>query len=300
MQSVRTVLVVAMASATAICIVIAQRRLVPTPKGWMPAIRMAALGFIACLVGVIAVDALLIAGVRAALRIASREYPGLIPVRLDDSQRRQGEWKARLADGQRTQQEGLGKPFNLEFAEAITGRPVSMTALRGKVVVVDFGATDRGPLWTAELSRLKRLYVEYHPKGVEFIGVSLDRRAVDGGLEALTTFVAREQIPWPQFHEGSDLECAANRPAPADRLLASILAYEGLDSHGVTPRTAASEFALSWGIKFSPRRFPHRRRGQALFDRGPGPARDIDPATAGEVQWLFGSQVSRHGPPSPG
>jgi hypothetical protein len=255
-QSVRTSLSLASASAIAICLVIAQRRFVATPRPWMATIRVAALGFIACLAGVITVDAFLIAGLRTALahRIAL-EYPGLIPERLDDGQRSQREHEARLVEGQRRQVEGLGKPFDLEFADAITGRPISLTTVRGKVVVVDFWASDRGPFWSAGLSELKRLYAEYHPKGVEFIGVSLDRRAVDGGLVDLKSFVAREQTPWPQFHEGSDSELAAKTPPPADRLLASVLSFEGVDSNRIIPRTAASEFALSWGIGSLPADF---------------------------------------------
>jgi RNA polymerase sigma factor (sigma-70 family) len=249
-RSVQAVLAVALASATAVSIVIAQRRLVRTPKPWTATIRLAALGFIACLAGVIAVDTLLITSLRSALaHRLTMEYPGSIAQRLDNGQRMQESWEAQLVEGQRRQREDQGKPFNIEFADAITGRPVSMTALRGKVVVIDFWATDRGPLWSAELSKLKRLYDEYHPKGVEFIGVSLDRRAEDGGLAALKTFVAREQVPWPQYHEGSDLERSANRRAPADRLLESVLAYEGFESR-VAPHTSASEFALSWGIGF--------------------------------------------------
>ena len=182
----------------------------------MATIRVAALGFIACLAGVITVDAFLIAGLRTALahRIAL-EYSGLIPDRLDDGQRSQREHEARLDEGRRRQVECLGKPFNLEFADAITGHPISLTTVRGKVVVVDFGATDRGPLWTAELSKLKRLYAEYHPNGVEFIGVSLDRRAVDGGLVDLKCRLLLANRPLgPNFMRGQTQARSETLPAP--------------------------------------------------------------------------------------
>jgi RNA polymerase sigma factor (sigma-70 family) len=255
-QNAWTGLAFALASATAIYLVIANRRLTATPRPWMATIRLAALGFIACLAGAITIDALLIAGMRAALahRI-TLEYPGSIPERLDNGKHRQREYEARLVEGQRRQKEELGKPFALEFADAITGRPVSISSLRGRVVVVNFWATDRGPFWSAEIPELKRLYTKYHPKGVEFIGVSLDRRDEEGGLESLTTFVTREQIPWPQYHEGSDSQRAASRPAPADRLLQAVLAFEGFDSSRFAPGTAASEFALSWGANYLPSDF---------------------------------------------
>jgi hypothetical protein len=46
---------------------------------------------------------------------------------------------------------------------------------------------------------MKRLYAEFHDKGVEFIGVSLGIPNEDGGLEALKAFVVNEQVPWPHY-----------------------------------------------------------------------------------------------------
>jgi thiol-disulfide isomerase/thioredoxin len=74
--------------------------------------------------------------------------------------------------GERQQARSLGKPFELEFADAITGSPVSMKNLRGKVVAIDFWATWCGPCVT-EIPHMKELYAKYRSQGVEFIGVSL-------------------------------------------------------------------------------------------------------------------------------
>jgi hypothetical protein len=51
-----------------------------------------------------------------------------------------------------------------------------------------------------------RLYEMYHDRGVEFIGVSLDRPEADGGLDDLKTFVAERKIPWLQYYQGDGWE----------------------------------------------------------------------------------------------
>lgn len=94
--------------------------------------------------------------------------------------------------------EGIGKPFQLSFRDAITGKAVSLRDdWKGKVVVVDFWATWCVPC-VAETPKLKALYAQYKERGVEFVGVSLDA-ADDSGLKALSKFVKENQVGWPQF-----------------------------------------------------------------------------------------------------
>jgi hypothetical protein len=50
---------------------------------------------------------------------------------------------------------------------------------------------------------MKQLYAEYKPKGVEFIGVSLDQPEAQGGLTKLKEFVAQNEIGWPQYYQGN-------------------------------------------------------------------------------------------------
>ncbi|WZO98072.1 TlpA disulfide reductase family protein [Isosphaeraceae bacterium EP7] len=99
----------------------------------------------------------------------------------------------------------VGKPLDLKFDEAITGHPVSIKGLKGKVVVLDFWATWCGPC-IAEMPKMKELYAKYKDQGVEFIGVSLDSPKDEGGLDKLKEFVADKQIPWPQYYQGNGWE----------------------------------------------------------------------------------------------
>ena len=52
---------------------------------------------------------------------------------------------------------------------------------------------------------MKKLYAEFKDKGVEFIGVSLDKPKEEGGLDKLKDFVAANGIEWPQYYQDNNL-----------------------------------------------------------------------------------------------
>ena len=54
------------------------------------------------------------------------------------------------------------------------GKKMNLYSLRGHIVIIDFWASWCGPC-LREVPNLKRIYEQYHPKGLEILGVSLDR-----------------------------------------------------------------------------------------------------------------------------
>ncbi|MFT3786469.1 MAG: redoxin family protein [Tepidisphaeraceae bacterium] len=129
---------------------------------------------------------------------------------------------AGMVKGKLKQLDGVGKPFELSFTDAISGKSISMADLKGKVVVIDFWATWCGPC-VAEMPHNKELYAKYKDQGVEFIGISLDQPEEEGqGLTKLKKYVAENGITWPQYYMGKGWE---------------------------------SEFSMAWGINAIPAMF---------------------------------------------
>jgi peroxiredoxin len=89
----------------------------------------------------------------------------------------------------------LGEPVVLAF-DAVDGRHVDLAALRGRVVLVAFWASWCGPCKT-EAAELKRAWERHHEQGLEIVGLSFDRQR-----EALTYFIEKQALPWPQHFDG--------------------------------------------------------------------------------------------------
>ena len=90
----------------------------------------------------------------------------------------------------------VGMPFPDFQVRDLDGKPLSVSAAKGKLVLVDFWATWCGPC-VRELPDLRKLYDQYHAKGLEIIGVSSDD---DKGR--LTSFLRDKHVAWPQYFDG--------------------------------------------------------------------------------------------------
>jgi len=84
------------------------------------------------------------------------------------------------------------------------GKPITLSSLHGKVVLVDFWASWCGPC-RQENPNVVRLYQQFHTKGFEILGVSLDRNK-DEWLKAIKA----DQLTWIHV---SDLQFWQNAAA---------------------------------------------------------------------------------------
>ena len=79
--------------------------------------------------------------------------------------------------------------FKLQTSD---NKDVTISGLKGKVVLLNFWATWCGPC-VREIPDFLEVYDQYKSKGFEIIGVSLDA----GGWEKVTPFVAKMKMTYP-------------------------------------------------------------------------------------------------------
>jgi thiol-disulfide isomerase/thioredoxin len=83
----------------------------------------------------------------------------------------------------------------LEFT-SLSGEQINMANLKGKVVLIDFWATWCGPCRRV-MPDLVETYKEYHGKGFEIIGISLDKDRAQ-----LEQYMQDTGITWQQYYDG--------------------------------------------------------------------------------------------------
>lgn len=95
----------------------------------------------------------------------------------------------------------VGQPSPELQATGIDDKPISLAALRGKTILIDFWATWCPPC-RAAIPDLKQLYGTFHPKGLEIVGVSLDGASTGTDITAVKDFVRHSSLHWPQICDG--------------------------------------------------------------------------------------------------
>lgn len=137
----------------------------------------------------------------------------------------------------------VGKEAPAFTLKDLSGKTVSLSDFKGKVVLLDFWATWCGPC-VAEMPNVQRVYSRYHDDGFEVVGVSFDQTK-----EALTRFVEEKQVPWPQIFFDEDGSRGWNNPLGRKYGIRSIPSTYLVDREGkvskVNVRGRALELAVA-------------------------------------------------------
>jgi len=91
---------------------------------------------------------------------------------------------------------GIGKPAKDFSTTLISGEKISLSDLKGKVILIDFWATWCPPCIKG-IPHIKELYKEYKDRNFEIIGISLDKKK-----ELVVKYIVKEQIKWKMIFSG--------------------------------------------------------------------------------------------------
>jgi peroxiredoxin len=124
----------------------------------------------------------------------------------------------------------LGKAAPAVSTKDIDGKPASLADSAGKVVLVDFWATNCPPC-LEELPQLRRLYADLHNSGFEILSVSLDEEA-----DVVREYLSRSPLPWRTILSAADDDAARGafhvETIPANFLIGPDGKIARVDLHG--------------------------------------------------------------------
>jgi len=97
----------------------------------------------------------------------------------------------------------IGEPALTFSAETMDGTKIDFPGhYAGKIVMLDMWATWCGPC-IDEIPHMKEAYGDWHDKGFEILGVTLDD---EGMTEKVNEFLKEHEITWPQIYQGKSWE----------------------------------------------------------------------------------------------
>jgi len=152
-----------------------------------------------------------------------RDFPGTLAAQsaalsLSNLNAREAEVDLSIPEGLNVGQRFPG--FNeLDLA----GNPLSVSAYRGRVTMVDFWATWCPPC-RGEMPNVIATYQRYHDAGFDIIGVSLDENR-----DSLANFTEANGMPWAQYFDGQGWQNKLAKQYNVDSIPMDYL----LDRHGV-------------------------------------------------------------------
>ena len=118
-----------------------------------------------------------------------------------------------IVEGRIARQELIGQPAPRIVANDLEGKRVEIADYAGKVLLIDFWATNCAPC-LAEFPNLKQLYKTHHEEGFEIVGVSFD-----DSPDTVQAFLSRAKLPWRmvmnETPEGTVAERYKTRTIPA-------------------------------------------------------------------------------------
>ncbi|NMH89698.1 TlpA family protein disulfide reductase [Flavivirga algicola] len=89
------------------------------------------------------------------------------------------------------------KPLEMEFI-AMDGSKINLVNMRGKVILIDFWATNCAPC-IKEMPHVRAMYDKYRDVGFEVIGIAADS---DDAKERVENILKKTNVNWPQRLDG--------------------------------------------------------------------------------------------------